>query len=204
MKAELDTTTLRFAPLTADRWDDVAKLFGPNGACGGCWCMWWKRTQRDFDRAKGAINKRAFKAIVSRGTEPGLLAYAGDTPIGWCAVEPREHYLRLVKSRTLAPVDEQHVWSITCLFIKAGYRHQGVSLALIEAATAFVAARGGRLIEAYPKDLAFKTAGANSLWMGVASTFRQVQFEEVARRTPTRPIMRIEVAARGAGKAQRK
>lgn len=187
------TAALAFAPLTPERWPDIEQLFGTNGACGGCWCMWWKRTRDEFDRSKGAANKRAFRRIVESGAEPGLLAYRDGAPIGWCAVEPRERYAVLARSPALAPVDGQPVWSVTCFFVKAGHRRSGVGLALLTEAKRFVAARGGRLIEGYPKDLRGKFPGANSVWMGLATTFAAAGFQEVARRAPTRPIMRIAV-----------
>jgi len=28
--------------LTPRLWPALAELFGANGACGGCWCMWWR------------------------------------------------------------------------------------------------------------------------------------------------------------------
>jgi GNAT superfamily N-acetyltransferase len=187
------TAALTFAPLTPERWPDIERLFGRNGACGGCWCMWWKRTRDEFARGKGAANKRAFRRIVASGAEPGLIAYRAGAPIGWCAVEPREHYAVLARSPALAPVDDQPVWSVTCFFVKAGHRRSGVGLALLNEAMRFVATRGGRLIEGYPKDLRGKFPGANSVWMGLATTFTAAGFEEVARRAPTRPIMRIAV-----------
>jgi GNAT superfamily N-acetyltransferase len=185
---------LTFAALTPDRWPDLQRLFGPNGACGGCWCMWWRLTGDEFRRSKGAANRRAFHAIVARGTQPGLLAYSGVEPVGWLAVEPRERYPVLARSRALRPVDDRSVWSVTCFFIKAGWRRQGVSLALLRAARSFVAERGGRLLEGYPKDLRGGFPGANSVWMGSAGTFVDAGFREVARRTPTRPIMRLAVS----------
>jgi GNAT superfamily N-acetyltransferase len=187
------SAALTFRPLTPDRWSDVVELFGPNGACGGCWCMWWKRSAEDFRSKKGASNRRTFKTIVDRGDVPGFIAYESDHPVAWCAVEPRARYPGLARSRSLAPVDDALVWSITCLFVKAGHRRCGMSLAMLEHAKRFVAERGGRLIEGYPKDSG-SFPGANSMWTGAASTFRRAGFTEVVRRTPTRPIMRIEVA----------
>ena len=187
---------LTFAPLTPDRWPDLVQLFGPNGACGGCWCQWFKRSGDDFKRLKGDGNRRAFKREVDAGNEPGLIAFRAGAPIGWCAIELRERYPVLARSRTLKPVDAQTVWSLTCLFIKAGHRRQGTSLALIEAAKSFVARRGGTLIESYPKEPAAGFSGANTMWTGVASTFREAGFHEIARRTPTRPIFRFEVNAK--------
>jgi GNAT superfamily N-acetyltransferase len=187
---------LKFVPLTPDRWGDLVQLFGPNGACGGCWCMWWKRSPDDYRRMKGPSNRRSFKALIDRGQVPGFLAYDEEQPIGWCAVEPRAHYPRLAGSRALAPVDDAPVWSVTCLFVKAGHRRRGLSLAMVQQAKRCAAARGGRLIEGYPKDLKGGLTGANSLWTGIASTFVQAGFSEVARRTPTRPIMRCQLRDR--------
>lgn len=184
---------LACAPLTPERWPDLVQLFGPNGACGGCWCQWFKRSGAEFKRMKGEANRRALEREVDAGAEPGLIAYEDGAPVGWCAVQPRACYPVLARSRTLAPVDEQPVWSLTCLFIKAGHRRRGLSRALIDAAQDFVAARGGRLIEAYPKEPRAGFGGATAMWTGVASTFRAAGFQEVARRSPTRPIMRIAV-----------
>ncbi len=193
-------TSLTFAPLTADHWPDLVQLFGPNGACGGCWCQWFKRSADEFKRQKGDGNRRALKREVDAGNEPGLIAYRDGAPVGWCAIELRERYPVLARSRTLKPVDAQSVWSLTCLFIKAGHRRQGISLALIEAAKDFVARRGGTLIESYPKEPAAGFSGANTMWTGVASTFRQAGFREVARRTQTRPIFRFAVDAKLSGR----
>src|SRR2546427_4723800 len=92
---------LQFQPLTPPRWSDLERLFGERGACGGCWCMWWKLPHADFIKDKGAGNKRALKKIVARGPVPGVLAYAGGQPVGWCALEPRANYPRLERSRVL-------------------------------------------------------------------------------------------------------
>ena len=32
--------TLEVRPVTAERWDDLERLFGPSGAYSGCWCMY--------------------------------------------------------------------------------------------------------------------------------------------------------------------
>ncbi len=54
--------------------------------------MWWKQSRDEFARNKGANNRRAFKRMVEAGSQPGLIAYRDGVPVGWCAVEPREHY----------------------------------------------------------------------------------------------------------------
>src|SRR5437899_2356952 len=113
---------ITFRPLTPERWPDLEKLFGERGACGGCWCMTWRLPRAEWEAAKGEGNKQAFRALVQDNAQPGVLAYSGDEPVGWCAVAPRAVYVRLKKSRVLAPVDDRPVWSISCLFIARPFR----------------------------------------------------------------------------------
>ena len=53
--------------LTADRWMDLEALFGPRGACSGCWCMWWRIKRSEFACSAGEQKRLAFKAIVESG-----------------------------------------------------------------------------------------------------------------------------------------
>ena len=39
-------------PVTPDRWDDVVALFGPRGACAGCWCMYFRQSRSEFERKR--------------------------------------------------------------------------------------------------------------------------------------------------------
>jgi hypothetical protein len=104
---------IEIRPATPERWADLAALFGPRGACGGCWCMWWRLPRAGFGAAKGEGNREALCALVASGKAPGLLAYADSVPVGWCALAPREAYPALGRSRILKPVDDQPVWSVT-------------------------------------------------------------------------------------------
>jgi len=109
-------------PLTRDQWSDLETLFGERGACGGCWCMWWRLTRSEFERQKGKANKQALKVIVNSGEIPGLLTYSKDKPIAWCSVAPKEHFPALGRSRILQQVDNTPVWSIVCFFVAKPYR----------------------------------------------------------------------------------
>lgn len=72
---QLKNLVLEFHPVTKERWPDFATLFGEKGACGGCWCMLWRLTRKEFERQKGEANRQAMKTIVESGEIPGLLAY---------------------------------------------------------------------------------------------------------------------------------
>jgi GNAT superfamily N-acetyltransferase len=179
-----------FHPLTPDRWADLERLFGPRGACAGCWCMWWRLNRAQWNRGKGEGNRKAFRRLVRSGAEPGVLAYADGKPVGWCAIAPREQYPRLDGSRILKPVDDQPVSSVTCFFIARGFRHRGLSTELLRAAVDFARARGAKMVEGYPHDPKKATADV-FVFTGLASAFRKAGFKEVARRAQTRPIMRL-------------
>jgi len=156
--------------------------------------MFWRLPRKEFDAQKGAGNKRALKRIVSNGREPGILAYAGKEVIGWCAVAPRDEYLALQTSRIMKPVDDSPVWSISCLFVKKGYRRKGISSELLRAAVDFAARHGARIVEGYPTEPGSDKMADPFLWHGIASAFLAAGFKEVVRRSPTRPIMRFEIS----------
>jgi GNAT superfamily N-acetyltransferase len=155
--------------------------------------MWWRLKRSEFEQQKGEKNKAAFKRVVDSGDAPGILAYANGSPIGWCAIAPRETYSALERSRVLKPLDDKPVWSIVCLFIAKPYRRKGVSIELLKAAADFVRKRGGKIVEGYPVEPRTGAMPDAFAWTGLASAFRQTGFTERARRSPTRPIMRLEV-----------
>src|SRR5262245_4280929 len=132
---------LTIRPLTPERWSAVEDLFGDLGACGGCWCIYW-RIGSAYRRRPRARNKAAFREIVRSGPPPGLLAFEGDLAVGWCQLTPRDALPWLDRAWRLARVDAMPVWSISCFYVRKGYRRKGVTGALIAAAVA-VARRAG-------------------------------------------------------------
>jgi len=183
-------------PLTPETWQDFLQLFGDKGACGGCWCMWWRLPNAQFEQQKGPGNRRALRRLVNAGTVPGLLAYDGSRPIGWCAAAPREEFTRLERSRILEPVDDTPVWSVVCFFVDKDYRHRGVSRELLEATKRWVQRRGGKVLEGYPVEPTKDRVPALFVFTGLAAAFASAGFEECARRSPTRPIMRCHLGQR--------
>jgi len=185
--------SITFQPLTAARWSDFESLFGPNGACGGCWCMLWRLPRSRFEHQKGAGNKEAMRAIVEAGEVPGILAYLAERPIAWCAVAPRSSYPALARSRVLKPIDDAPVWSVACLFVAKEHRHTGVSVQLLRAAVEYVKQHGGKVVEGYPVEPKNRTLPPAFVWTGLATAFVRAGFVECARRSETRPIMRYAI-----------
>jgi GNAT superfamily N-acetyltransferase len=158
--------------------------------------MWWSLPRAEFERGKGDPNRRAMQARVLAGDTPGVLAFAGTRPVGWCAVAPRERYPRLANSRVLAPLDDRPVWSVVCFYVDRTERRRGLSVRLLRAAIDHVKRRGGRLVEGYPVVPRGADVPAAFAWTGLVSAFERAGFVEVARRSDARPIMRYTIGGR--------
>lgn len=181
-------------PLTPERWPDLERLFGPKGACGGCWCMYWRLPRRQFEEGLGEPHRQALHGLVAEGQAPGLLLYADGAPVGWVSLGPRLVFGVLERSRILKRVDDRPVWSVVCFFVDRRHRGQGVMRSLLQAAVDYARAQGAEALEGYPIDASDERVNASAAYVGIAETFREAGFVEVARRSPKRPIMRLELA----------
>jgi GNAT superfamily N-acetyltransferase len=183
---------LAIHPVTPDRWDDLERLFGPNGAYGNCWCTWWVLPAKEWDGTAPQARRAILRRLVADGVEPGLLAYLDGEPGGWCALGPRERYARMMspRSRTFRPLDDLSSWVINCFFIARSVRGRGVATALLTAAVDYAFARGAERIEAYPIDPAAQAPSAANLYVGYLPAFLAAGFIEVAR-VGARPVVRL-------------
>lgn len=177
---------LTVRPLTPDLWPHLVDLFGKNGACNGCWCMYW-RIGNLYSRQPREKNRAAFRKIVKNGPPPGLLAFDGDLAVGWCQLTPRGALPWLNRARNLEPVDDLPVWSISCFYVRSGYRKKGITSLLIKEALKTAKRMRAPALEAYPVDK------KERFYTGYASTFSRAGFKVVARHKPDRPIMRHDL-----------
>ena len=182
---------LTIRPLTPDLWPALEDLFGKGGASNGCWCLYW-RIGSEYHKRERVKNRSAFRRIVKRGPPPGLLAFAGELAVGWCQLTPRAALPWLNRAWRLKPQDAVPVWSLSCFYVRKGYRRRGVTSALTAAAMKAARRAKAPALEAYPLE-ADLTPSASST--GYASTFARAGFKTVARRVPPRPIMRHDLGA---------
>jgi len=188
---------LTLQPLTPERWPDVEALFNARGCsvARGCWCMYYRRsgeappppgmTRRERNRAD-------LKSLARADPPAGLIGYQGTQPVGWISLGPREDFAKLANSPLMKPVDAKRVWSIVCFVVPSEHRRQGVAKALLEGAIRYARKRKVKLLEAYPVDRKGELAD-DSLWFGPMSLYDSAGFAEVARRKPTRPVVRLEL-----------
>jgi GNAT superfamily N-acetyltransferase len=194
---------LRILPANEASWDDLQRVFGERGEAHRCQCQWFKsraaewRAQTVEERAE-RLRGQTECGYLDAGTTTGLIAYLDDEPVGWCAVEPRTEYPRLLTSRIPwsgreeSKADES-VWVVSCFVTRTGYRRQGVSKALAAAAVGFARDRGARALEGYP--IAVQPGQEftwGELYVGSRSMFTSAGFKQVSKPTERRVVMRME------------
>lgn len=184
---------LTVRPVTPELWRALEDLFGRGGASNGCWCMYW-RIGPAYRKRPREENRADLTAVIEQGPPPGLLAFDGDRAVGWCQVTPRVAPRWLADDRRLARADDAPVWSISCFYVRRGYRRQGVASELITAALRAAKQADAMALAAYPVDTDAPKATTN-VFMGTASMFRKAGFKTVAQRSPSRPTMRHDLTS---------
>jgi len=188
-------------PLTPENWADLEELFGlPGGSIvRGCWCMAYRRSGKPpgYGGPPGSIkaaNKQAIWDLVNSGVVPGLIGYIDGSPAGWISLGPREEYLKLRRSPVMKPVDDTPVWSVVCSYVAKPYRGRGLQHLLLAAAIDYARDSGAQVLEAYPVDKPERSHD-DFMFFGSRSLYERAGFREIVRRSPTRLVMRRELAA---------
>lgn len=191
---------LEILPLTPQRFDDLARLFGEGGDPRWCWCAYFRLRGMNWSNSTPAGNRQvleeATEAAVAAGHTTGLVAYLDAEAVGWVSLGPRSDYDRLAHSRVLAPVDDTPVWSIVCFVVGRRIRGQGAANALLEAAIDYARGHGATALEAYPVDTRGDRVRSAEAYKGTLSMFERAGFQVVDRRranqsSPERPIVRL-------------
>jgi len=182
---------LTFQPLTRNKWGNFVELFGSKGACGNCWCMYYRLSRTDFKEGKSEDgNKNAMKELVWENKPAGVLGLYEEQAIAWCAFAPREDFIKLERSRVHKRIDDEMVWSIPCFFIDKRFRRNGISVALLKGVIEYATAKGIRIIEAYPTIPTQEKLPDAFAWIGLYTSFERAGFEIVDRTSGNRPMVR--------------
>jgi GNAT superfamily N-acetyltransferase len=200
-----ETSEITIAPANEAAWEDLQAVFGTRGDPSRCFCQRYKMRPGEA-WASFPAEERAFRlrgqtdcGHPESDSTSGLIAYLAGEPVGWCAVEPRTAYPRLLL-KTRVPWDgrdedkaDDSVWAVTCFVTRAGYRRRGISRALARAAVEFARERGARALEGYPMITEPGTEFIlGELHVGSRSIFAAAGFTEVSRPTLRRVVMRID------------
>jgi GNAT superfamily N-acetyltransferase len=187
-------TQLNVEPVTKKNWNKFVELFGEKGACGNCWCMYYRLSKADFLEGKfNDGNKNAIKDLIREGKPVGLIGLSEGQAIAWCAFAPREDFIKLEKSRVHKRIDDKDVWSIPCLYIDKNYRRSGVSVQLLRGAIKYARENGIKIIEAYPTIPTQDTIPDSFAWIGLFKSFERAGFKIVDRTSKNRPMVRYYI-----------
>lgn len=196
-RADMDPE-ISVVPLTPDRTADFERLFGPSGACYGCWCTYFRLSPRLRQSLDTPGRHDIMVARIKAGPPPGLLAYAAEGPVGWMQVGPRTDVPQWNNPRRSstpladAPADDPRVWAISCFFFARAARGLGLSHRMVAEGIAHARRNGARVLEASPMDEA-KTSKSIGLYVGSTRVFEAAGFREVARARPGRPLVRLDL-----------
>jgi GNAT superfamily N-acetyltransferase len=196
-KQGVDPHALTARELSEATWDDFEDILGKNGGSSGCWCMHWRQSTTEFMESKGDGNRRAMRKLADQRPAPGVVIYRVKTPVAWCSLGPRDSFPRLERSNLLASIDDKPVCTITCVFVHRKHRGSGLLPGILDAVCEYAADNGYTIAEGYlvePRD--GRRAGSDTAMTGIASSFHDARFEEVARPRSDRPIMRRSLRAR--------
>ncbi|MHB8460314.1 MAG: GNAT family N-acetyltransferase [Candidatus Limnocylindrales bacterium] len=161
-------------PATIERFDDIEPVINRS-----CWCQWWRDTAAEYGRSNSATHRATLREQCVADPVPGVVAYLGDVPVGWCGFGPRSSMRRLERSRTIPTVDDRPVWSIVCFDVRPGYRRRGVAKALLAGAIEYANEHGAVGLEAYPTDPGVTRRDATFSYTGFTRMFEAAGFRRV-------------------------
>jgi GNAT superfamily N-acetyltransferase len=179
---------MEIVPLTPDRYDDLATLFGATAVTRHCYCTWFLMLdplRREVWEAGGA------RDVFERDAPGGVLGYREGIPAGWCAVGPYAAYPRLVKSKLWTGADPD-AWVVTCFYLHRTTRHQGLTRALLEAAVAYAAEQGATAVEGVPRRTGVPTSPGDG-YVGYQQAFADCGFIVRSATSDKRILMRREL-----------
>ena len=114
-------------------------------------------------------------------------------PVAWARVVARSTLPGLKSSTHFrTDLDIEGVWSLPCFVVRRSHRGRGLTATLTKAAMSLATDQGARMLEAYPWETE-SSEDPMSIYTGVASTFRRLGFDEVQRKAPHKPMMRLEL-----------
>ena len=190
-------------PANRAGWEDLQTVFGVRGGPARCWCQRYKLAPRESFGAVPAEERADRLRDQSRCGQPrsagtsGLVAYVGDQPAGWCAVEPRAAYTGMARVHRVPWVGrdedkaDRTVWAVTCFVTRAGFRRRGLTRVLAAAAVEHARSQGARALEGYP--ITTTEVILEELHVGTVATFAAAGLQVVSRPTPRRVVMRIDL-----------
>jgi len=149
--------------LTPARRDDFLRFFdhergaafADNPRWAKCYCHYYHVPKAiEWSSLDGAANRMAMTARIDVAEMEGFLAYAAGEVVGWVNAQPWHKLPHACARLGVAPpeldVPPHEAAAIVCFVVAPPWRGRGVAKALLDGALASFAARGIRVVDAFP------------------------------------------------------
>lgn len=181
-------------PVSEASFDDVQTVFGDRGQPARCQCQGYRMGWHALHSDDVAGRRELLRDQVMEGH--GLVAHLDGQPVGWCSVAPRADYACLRQTTWRGRQEDRSdpgVWAVTCFVTRAGFRHRGVSRALVGGTVDLARERGARVLEAYPmKPAPGKDVTWGEMHVGALSAFLAAGFRIVHSPSLRRAVVRYD------------
>ena len=149
----------------------------------GAWCGGRCRGTGAESRAR---RRRRWRSVFAQGGRWGSWATLAASP--WRGARLRRGRRTATwAGRGTRRESDDAVWSVVCFFVSRSRRGEGLAHRLLEAAVAYAAARGARVVEAYP----VAPDSPSYRFMGLTSWFEAAGFRRVGTAGSRRHVMRL-------------
>jgi len=140
---------------TKDLKDDYLFLFDnmihkENPEWSKCYCNDY-HFLGDVETCTRAMSRVMIIDRIDKNELQGYLVFSNGKAIGWCNVNNRSNYQRLLRDYDLIDNPDDKVCSVVCFLIHPDYRRQGISQKIIEKVIEDYLHKDYDYIESYPK-----------------------------------------------------
>jgi GNAT superfamily N-acetyltransferase len=150
-------------PLAPERVEDFLRFFdherGPafadNPEWAKCYCHFYQVPRAiDWPSLSGAANRVAMRSRIEVGEMEGFLAYEPDAVVGWMNAQPRHKLRHCFERMRIVPTElscrDFEAAAIVCFVVAPKRRRSGIARALLVAGLTALAARGIKVVDAFP------------------------------------------------------
>ena len=189
-----DASPLTVMPLDASRREDYLRFFdhergrafSDNPQWASCYCHFYHVPKAiEWSALDGRANRLAMDARIATGEMQGYLAYDGDSVCGWLNAQPLNKLVHCFARMEIAPpplpVPAYEAAAIVCFVVAPESRRRGVAAALLAGALDDLAARGIRIVDAFPFNTPEGSAKATDHYHGPLELFLRHGFAPLVR-----------------------
>ncbi len=171
---------LTIKPLSPELLEDYlyffdTMVFTENPGWSKCYCYSFHFTGTNEQWNK-EDNRNGVIKYITEGKMTGYLAYSDGKPVGWCNVNDRSNYERLMRDSDFSDSINDKVCAIVCFLISPDFRRKGIAEKILQQICADFALKKYDCIEAYPRKVELSCEGH---YVGPLSLYEKYNFKIV-------------------------